>query len=54
MPFSNIPEITEDEVYDFYNKPPKTKADVYEYLRTWFGKVDEKEVHIMEKNIIKF
>jgi len=35
-----MPEIGDDDVYDFYNHQPSSLADIKEYLRTWFRRCD--------------
>ena len=43
-------------MYDFYNKPPKTRDDLHEYLTSWLKKLtpEEKETSIVEVNGEKF
>ena len=43
-------------MYDFYNKPPKTRIDLHEYLTSWLKKLtpEEKETSIVEVNGEKF
>lgn len=42
--------------YDFYNKPPKTRDDLREYLTSWLEKLtpEEQDYSILEVNGEKF